>query len=306
MQGEETATESPPPAFSFGPVACEDDDMKTPEGQLSLTLNTGDSIPQLGLGVFKVDDDICEQIVLDALEVGYRHIDTAMIYRNEAAVGRAIAKSGIPRDELFVTTKLWNSDQGADTTAGALATSLELLGLDYVDLYLIHWPAPLRDEYVASWLVLEELHREGLAKAIGVSNFEPEHLERVLEEGSIVPAINQVELHPAFQQRKLRAFQEPRGIITEAWGPLGQGKYDLAELPGLQDIAESQGKSIQQIVLRWHLQEGVVVFPKTVRKERMIENLSVFDFELSEAEMESMAAMDADRRVGTHPMDGNW
>ena len=280
--------------------------MKTPEGQLSLTLNTGDSIPQLGLGVFKVDDDICEQIVLDALEVGYRHIDTAMIYRNEAAVGRAIAKSGIPRDELFVTTKLWNSDQGADTTAGALATSLELLGLDYVDLYLIHWPAPLRDEYVASWLVLEELHREGLAKAIGVSNFEPEHLERVLEEGSIVPAINQVELHPAFQQRKLRAFQEPRGIITEAWGPLGQGKYDLAELPGLQDIAESQGKSIQQIVLRWHLQEGVVVFPKTVRKERMIENLSVFDFELSEAEMEAMAAMDADRRVGTHPMDGNW
>lgn len=306
MQGEETATESPPPAFSFGPVACEDDDMKTPDGQLSLTLNTGDSIPQLGLGVFKVDDDICEQIVLDALEVGYRHIDTAMIYRNEAAVGRAIAKSGIPRDELFVTTKLWNSDQGADTTAGALATSLELLGLDYVDLYLIHWPAPLRDEYVASWLVLEELHREGLAKAIGVSNFEPEHLERVLEEGSIVPAINQVELHPAFQQRKLRAFQEPRGIITEAWGPLGQGKYDLAELLGLQDIAESKGKSIQQIVLRWHLQEGVVVFPKTVRKERMIENLSVFDFELSEAEMEAMAAMDADRRVGTHPMDGNW
>ncbi len=280
--------------------------MKTPDGQLSLTLNTGDSIPQLGLGVFKVDDDICEQIVLDALEVGYRHIDTAMIYRNEAAVGRAIAKSGIPRDELFVTTKLWNSDQGADTTADALATSLDLLGLDYVDLYLIHWPAPLRDEYVASWLVLEELHREGLAKAIGVSNFEPEHLERVLKEGTIVPAINQVELHPAFQQRKLRAFQEPRGIITEAWGPLGQGKYDLAELPGLQDIAESQGKSIQQIVLRWHLQEGVVVFPKTVRKERMIENLSVFDFELSEAEMEAMAAMDADRRVGTHPMDGNW
>ncbi|MEL0273835.1 MAG: aldo/keto reductase [Pontimonas sp.] len=280
--------------------------MKTPDGQLSLTLNTGDSIPQLGLGVFKVEDDICEQIVLDALEVGYRHIDTAMIYRNEAAVGRAIAKSGIPRDELFVTTKLWNSDQGADTTAGALATSLELLGLDYVDLYLIHWPAPLRDEYVASWLALEGLHREGLAKAIGVSNFEPEHLERVLEEGTIVPAINQVELHPAFQQRKLRAFQEPRGIITEAWGPLGQGKYDLAELPGLQDIAESQGKSIQQIVLRWHLQEGVVVFPKTVRKERMIENLSVFDFELSEAEMEAMAAMDADRRVGTHPMDGNW
>ncbi len=280
--------------------------MKTPAGQLSLTLNTGDQIPQLGLGVFKVEDDICEQIVLDALEVGYRHIDTAMIYRNEAAVGRGIAASGIPRDELFVTTKLWNSDQGATATPEALATSLELLGLEYVDLYLIHWPAPLRDEYVASWLALEELHQQGLAKAIGVSNFEPEHLERILEEGSVVPAINQVELHPAFQQRKLRSFQEPLGIITEAWGPLGQGKYELSELPGLSDIADAHGKSIQQIVLRWHLQEGVVVFPKTVRKERMIENLSVFDFELSSEEMTALAAMDADRRVGTHPMDGNW
>jgi 2,5-diketo-D-gluconate reductase A len=280
--------------------------MKTPDGQLSVTLNTGDQIPQLGLGVFKVDDEVCEQIVLDALEVGYRHIDTAMIYRNEAAVGRAIAKSGIARDELFVTTKLWNSDQGATATPEALATSLELLGLEYVDLYLIHWPAPLRDEYVASWLALEELHHQGLAKAIGVSNFEPEHLERVLDEGNIVPAINQVELHPAFQQRKLRGFQEPRGIITEAWGPLGQGKYELSELPGLTEIAEAHGKSIQQIVLRWHLQEGVVVFPKTVRKERMIENLSVFDFELSPEEMTALAAMDADRRVGTHPMDGNW
>ena len=280
--------------------------MKTPDGQLSVTLNTGDQIPQLGLGVFKVDDDVCEQIVLDALEVGYRHIDTAMIYRNEAAVGRAIASSGIARDELFVTTKLWNSDQGATATPEALATSLELLGLEYVDLYLIHWPAPLRDEYVASWLALEELHQQGLARAIGVSNFEPEHLERVLEEGSIVPAINQVELHPAFQQRKLRGFQEQLGIITEAWGPLGQGKYELSELPGLTEIAQAHGKSIKQIVLRWHLQEGVVVFPKTVRKERMIENLSVFDFELSPEEMTALAAMDADQRVGTHPMDGNW
>ena len=280
--------------------------MKTPDGQLSVTLNTGDQIPQLGLGVFKVDDDVFEQIVLDALEVGYRHIDTAMIYRNEAAVGRAIASSGIARDELFVTTKLWNSDQGATATPEALATSLELLGLEYVDLYLIHWPAPLRDEYVASWLALEELHQQGLARAIGVSNFEPEHLERVLEEGSIVPAINQVELHPAFQQRKLRGFQEQLGIITEAWGPLGQGKYELSELPGLTEIAQAHGKSIQQIVLRWHLQEGVVVFPKTVRKERMIENLSVFDFELSPEEMTALAAMDADQRVGTHPKDGNW
>ena len=280
--------------------------MKLPAQQLSLTLNTGDPIPQLGIGVFKVDDDECERVVLEALEVGYRHIDTAMIYRNEAAVGRAIARSGVARDELFVTTKLWNSDQGKATTPDALATSLGLLGLDYVDLYLIHWPAPLRDVYVETWLAMEDLYSQGLAKAIGVSNFEPDHLERILEAGSIVPAINQVELHPAFQQRKVRGFQEPLGIVTEAWGPLGQGKYELSELEGLEQIAQNHGKSIQQIVLRWHLQEGVVVFPKTVQKKRMVENLSVFDFELSGDDMAAIKAMDADKRVGTHPEDGNW
>ena len=280
--------------------------MKIPANQASVTLNTGNSIPQLGLGVFKVDDEECERVVSEALEVGYRHIDTAMIYRNEKAVGAAITRSGIPRDELFVTTKLWNSDQGGETTADALQTSLDLLGLDYVDLYLIHWPAPLRDQYVQSWLVLEELHAKGLAQAIGVSNFQPEHLERIMEAGSVVPAINQVELHPAFQQRPLRSFQEPLGIITEAWGPLGQGKYELAALPGLAELAEAHGRSIQQIVLRWHIQEGVVVFPKTVRRERLVENLSVFDFELSEADMTVLREMDADKRVGTHPDDGNW
>ena len=280
--------------------------MKIPAQQLSLTLNTGDPIPQLGIGVFKVDDEECERVVLEALEVGYRHIDTAMIYRNEAAVGRAIARSGVARDELFVTTKLWNSDQGKETTPDALATSLELLGLDYVDLYLIHWPAPLRDVYVETWLAMEDLYGQGLAKAIGVSNFEPDHLERILEAGSIVPAINQVELHPAFQQRKVRGFQEPLGIVTEAWGPLGQGKYELSELEGLEQIAQNHGKSIQQIVLHWHLQEGVVVFPKTVQKKRMVENLSVFDFELSSDDMAAIKAMDADKRVGTHPEDGNW
>jgi 2,5-diketo-D-gluconate reductase A len=280
--------------------------MKTPAGQLSLTLNNGDVIPQLGVGVFKVDDEVCEQVVLGALEVGYRHIDTAMIYRNEGAVGRAIAKSGIPRDELFVTTKLWNSDQGSETAAQALQTSLDLLGLDQVDLYLIHWPAPLRDQFVETWLVLEDLHRAGLTKAIGVSNFQQEHLERVLEAGSIVPAINQVELHPAFQQRELRAFQEPLGILTEAWGPLGQAKYELSELPGLADIAKARGKSIAQVVLRWHLQEGIIIFPKSSQKERLRENLDVFDFELTGDDMAAIAAMDADRRVGTHPDDGNW
>jgi 2,5-diketo-D-gluconate reductase A len=280
--------------------------MKIPANQASVTLNSGHQIPQLGLGVFKVDDEECERVVSEALEVGYRHIDTAMIYRNEKAVGAAIKRSGIPRDELFVTTKLWNSDQGSETTADALQTSLDLLGLDYVDLYLIHWPAPLRDKYVESWLVLEQLHATGLARSIGVSNFQQEHLDRIMTAGSIVPAINQVELHPAFQQRPLRAFQEPLGIRTEAWGPLGQGKYELAGLPGLGELAEAHGRSIQQIVLRWHIQEGVVVFPKTVRRERLVENLSVFDFELSEADMTALREMDADKRVGTHPDDGNW
>ena len=280
--------------------------MKSPQNQPTLTLNTGAVIPQLGLGVFKVDDDVCEQLVLDALEVGYRHIDTAMIYRNEAAVGRAIAASGIARDEIFVTTKLWNSDQGKGTTEDALSLSLELLGLEYVDLYLIHWPAPLRDQFVESWHILEQLHHDGLAHAIGVSNFQPEHLQRILDEGTVVPAINQVELHPAFQQRALRAFQEPLGILTEAWGPLGQGKYELSELPGLGAIAAAHGKSIQQIVLRWHIQEGHIVFPKTARRERLEENLSIFDFELTSEDMAALAAMDADRRVGTHPDDGNW
>lgn len=281
--------------------------MTAPADQAHLTLNTGNTIPQLGLGVFKIDDEAeCERVVLDALELGYRHIDTAMIYRNEAAVGRALAQSGIPRDELFVTTKVWNSDQGKDEAPAALATSLELLGLDYVDLYLIHWPAPLRGRYVETWLALEDLAAQGLIKAIGVSNFEPEHLEDILEAGSVVPAINQVELHPAFQQRKVRAFGEERGILTEAWGPLGQGKYELAELPGLNDLAKKHGKSIQQIVLRWHIQEGVIVFPKSVRKERLAENLDVFDFELDADDMAAMVAMDSGRRVGTHPDDGNW
>jgi len=281
--------------------------MTAPADQAHLTLNTGNTIPQLGLGVFKIDDDAeCERVVLDALELGYRHIDTAMIYRNEAAVGRALAQSGIPRDELFVTTKVWNSDQGKDEAPAALATSLELLGLDYVDLYLIHWPAPSRGRYVETWLALEELAAKGLIKAIGVSNFEPEHLEDILEAGSVVPAINQVELHPAFQQRKVRAFGEERGILTEAWGPLGQGKYELAELPGLNDLAKKHGRSIQQVVLRWHIQEGVIVFPKSVRKERLAENLDVFDFELDAEDMAAMVAMDSGRRVGTHPDDGNW
>lgn len=272
----------------------------------SLTMNSGHTIPQLGLGVFRVPADDAERVVTDALEIGYRHIDNAAVYQNEEGVGRAIARSEIPREELFITTKLWNADQGEETTRPALEASLERLGLDYVDLYLIHWPAPQRDLYVESWGVLETLRDEGLARSIGVSNFEPEHLERLAEASSVVPAVNQVELHPAFAQRELRAFQEPRGILTEAWGPLGQGKYPLEDLGGLPQIADKHNKTIAQVVLRWHIQEGVIVFPKTTKRERLEENIAVFDFVLDDEDMAQMAAMDSGMRVGTHPNEGNW
>lgn len=267
-----------------------------------LTLNDGRSIPQLGLGVFLVDPAEAERIVADALEAGYRHIDTAMIYKNEEGVGRAIAASGIPREELFITTKLWNSDQGTDSARAALDTSLQKLGLSYVDLYLIHWPAPKYGKHVESWQTLVELRETGTARSIGVSNFMQTHLDDLAAASDVVPVVNQVELHPAFQQRELRAFQEPRGTLTEAWGPLGQGKYELASLPGLAAIAERHGKSVQQVAIRWHLQEGVIVFPKTTKRERMIENAEVFDFELSADEMATIAAADQDLRVGAHPL----
>lgn len=271
-----------------------------------LTLNDGRTIPQLGLGVFLVDPAEAERIVSDALEVGYRHIDTAMIYKNEEGVGRAIAKSGIPREELFITTKLWNSDQGTDSARAALDTSLEKLGLDYVDLYLIHWPAPKYGKHVESWQTLVELRESGKARSIGVSNFMQTHLDDLAQVSDVVPVVNQVELHPAFQQRELRAFQEPRGTLTEAWGPLGQGKYELAELPGLAEIAERHGKSVQQVAIRWHLQEGIIVFPKTTKRERMVENAEVFDFELSADEMATIAAADRDQRVGAHPLNTDF
>lgn len=265
-----------------------------------LTLNDGNRIPQLGLGVFLVEPDEAERIVSDAFEVGYRHIDTARIYKNEEGVGRAIASSGLSRDELYITTKLWNSDQGADTARPALEASLERLGLDYVDLYLIHWPAPKYGKHVESWNALIELKEAGLVTSIGVSNFMRQHLEDIDASG-VVPVVNQIELHPAFQQRELRGFQEPRGTLTEAWGPLGQGKYELAELAGLAEIAERHGKTVQQVAIRWHIQEGIIVFPKTTKRERMIENADVFDFELSADEMAVIAAADKDLRVGAHP-----
>ena len=266
-----------------------------------LTLNDGRTIPQLGFGVFKVDPTETERIVADALEVGYRHIDTAAIYRNEEGVGRAIAASGIPRDELFITTKLYNDDQGTVSVHAAIETSLAKLGLDTIDLYLIHWPAPARDLYVESWKALEQIRDRGQATSIGVSNFLVPHLERILAETDTVPAVNQIELHPYHQQPAVTAFGARHGIATEAWGPLGQGKYPLHELPSIVSIAEAHGKSAAQVVLRWHLQQGQIVFPKSNSRARIAENFDLFDFELTPAEQASITALERGGRVGGDP-----
>jgi 2,5-diketo-D-gluconate reductase A len=268
-----------------------------------IQLNDGHSIPQLGFGVFKVDPAETVRIVSDALEVGYRHIDTARIYGNEAGVGTALAESGVPREELFITTKLWNDDQGTQSAFDAFDASLDRLGLDYVDLYLIHWPSPKRDRYVETWKALEQIRESGRARSIGVSNFLVQHLERLLAETDIVPAVDQIELHPAHQQPATTAFAEEFGIAIEAWGPLGQGKYPLFEVPEIADAAAAHGKSPAQVVIRWHLQRGHIVFPKSNRRERMAENFDVFDFELSDAEVQAITALEREGRVSSHPDD---
>jgi 2,5-diketo-D-gluconate reductase A len=270
-----------------------------------LPLNSGAAIPQLGFGVFKVDPAETERIVTDALEAGYRHIDTAAIYGNEEGVGRAIAKSGIPRNDLFVTTKLWNSDQGTRSAFDAIDQSLDKLGLDRVDLYLIHWPAPKRNLYRESWQALQQIQSDGKTSSIGVSNFLVEHLEAILADGGAVPAVNQIELHPALQQRDVVEFSRAHGIQIEAWGPLGQGKYPLFEEQSVAEAAAAHDKSPAQVVLRWHLQNGNIVFPKSNSRERIAENLDLFDFELTESEIAAISALERDGRVGSHPSDVN-
>lgn len=265
----------------------------------TVTLNNGIEIPQLGYGVFQVPDPETAAAVTSALEAGYRSIDTAAIYGNEAGVGQALAASGIARDELFVTTKLWNADQGYDATLKAFDASLAKLGLDFVDLYLIHWPTPARDLYRESWRAIEKLAGEGRVRAAGVSNFQPAHLRRLLDGSSLVPAVNQIELHPGLQQRELRALHAELGIATEAWSPLAQGAV-LGE-PVLTSIAERYGKSPAQVVLRWHLQLGNVVIPKSVTPARIHENADVFDFALSDEEMTAIAGLDRGLRTGPHP-----
>ncbi|GHH86121.1 oxidoreductase [Streptomyces sulfonofaciens] len=264
-----------------------------------VSLHNGIEIPQLGFGVFQVEDDRTTAAVLSALEAGYRSIDTAAIYGNEAGVGRALAESGLPREELFLTTKLWNADQGYDSALRAFDASLAKLGTDHVDLYLIHWPTPARDLYLDTWRALEKLLADGRTRAIGVSNFQPAHLERLLDHSDAVPVLNQVELHPYLQQGRLRAFHAEHGIATEAWSPLAQGS--LLEDPALAAIAQRHGRTPAQVVLRWHLQLGNIVIPKSVTPARIRQNIEVFDFTLTGEDIEAITALDRGLRTGPDP-----
>jgi len=265
-----------------------------------LSMNTGAEIAQLGFGVFQVPPEDTAETVRIALSDGYRSVDTAAMYENEEGVGQAIAGSDVPRDEVFVTTKLGNDDHGRDGALKALDASLGRLGLDHVDLYLIHWPIPSEDRYVETWKALEEAHADGRAKAIGVSNFHREHLQRLLDEADVVPAVNQIELHPRLQQSELRDFHSEHGILTEAWSPLAQG--ELFEDPSLTEIADTHDRTPAQLILRWHLQLGNVVIPKSVTPERIESNIDVVDFELTGEQMEQIAGLDSDAgRTGPHP-----
>jgi 2,5-diketo-D-gluconate reductase A len=269
--------------------------------QSRVSLNDSNSIPQLGLGVWQVDPKTATQAVRAALQAGYRHVDTAAAYQNESGVGDGIRTSGIARDELFVTTKLWNDAQGFDQTLSAFDRSLDNLGLDYVDLYLVHWPAPKRGLYVDTWRALIRLRDEGRVRSIGVSNFAEEHLKRIIEETGVTPAINQIELHPRFQQRNLRAFHRSNGIATESWSPLGQGK--LLSNATVADIGARHQRTPAQITIRWHLELGLVVIPKSVTLTRIVENFSVFDFYLTTEDKAALDALDDPRgRIGPDPV----
>jgi 2,5-diketo-D-gluconate reductase A len=265
----------------------------------TLALHDGIEIPQLGFGVFQVDPGETQEVVEEALRVGYRHIDTAAAYRNEKGVGAAIRASGLPREDIFVTTKLWNSQQGRDSALEAIEKSLGRLGLEYVDLYLIHWPVPSRDLYVETWQAFEQLKGAGQARTIGVSNFRVEDLERLDAETEARPTVNQVELHPLFQQQELRRFHAEHGIATEAWSPLAQGAV-LGEEP-ITSIAGKHGKTPAQVVLRWHLQLGNVVIPKSITPKRIKENFDLFDFELDEEDMAAIETLDRGDRIGPDP-----
>lgn len=270
---------------------------KTP----TIKLNNGIQLPQIGFGVYKIEDGIeVEQAVGTAFKAGYRSVDTATIYRNEEGVGRAIAYSGIPREELFITTKLWNDDQGYDETLQAFDKSLELLGLDYIDLYLVHWPVPGKNKIADTWRAMEKLYADGKTRAIGVCNFKPNHLEDLLSNAQVVPAINQIELHPKLTQLETRQYCQEKGIAVESWSPLMQGG-ELLQDNTITGIANTHGKEPAQVILRWHIQSGLIVIPKSVTPERIHSNINIFNFELSDDEMQRINNLNQNKRIGPDP-----
>lgn len=271
----------------------------THPGGPRLEMNDGRFIPQVGLGVFKVPDEQAQAVVSEGFAAGYRHIDTAAIYQNEAGVGAAIASSGIAREDMFITTKLWNTDQATEAAWPALHKSLDLLGLDYVDLYLIHWPSPWRETYLPAWESLIQMQEQGLVRSIGVSNFDETHLGSIISHTGVTPVLNQIELHPFFAQRHMERIDTDLGILTEAWAPLGQGA--ALENPVLQQIAAELEISVAQVIIRWHVQCGRVVIPKSVTPERIRSNFDVFTFELTSEQMSRIAELDTDTRIGPDP-----
>jgi len=269
--------------------------------QSTILFHDSNSIPQVGLGVWRTPNDTAVTAVQAALSAGYRHVDTAAVYENEDGVGEGIRASGIARSEIFLTTKLWNADQGYDSTLKAFDASLKRLGTDYVDLYLIHWPAPKRDQYVDTWKVFIQLQKEGRARSIGVSNFQPEHLQRLIDETGVTPVINQIELHPDFPQKENRAYHEKHRIVTESWSPLGQGT--LLENPVVAKVAAKHGRTPAQVIIRWHIDNGLVVIPKSVTPSRIEENFKVFDFRLDAEDMATFADLEkGGKRIGPDPM----
>lgn len=265
-----------------------------------ITFHDGRRAPQLGCGVWQIDDDIAPGLISTALNLGYRRIDTAAMYENERGVGAGLRESGLPRNEVFVTTKVWNTDHGHQAARDGFEASLEKLKLDYVDLYLIHWPVPKENKYVETWETMIQLRDEGLTRSIGVCNFNPEHLQALLDATGVLPVVNQIELHPQFQQQSLRSFNAQHGILTEAWSPLGQGS--LLQHPTLKALAARHDRTPAQIILRWHMQLGNMAIPKSVMASRLAENLQIFDFELSEDDIAQIGAIDrADGRLGPDP-----
>lgn len=265
----------------------------------TLEMNDGRSIPQIGFGVWQVPDEIVTDATLSAFEAGYRHVDTAAVYENERGVGEAIARSGLLRDDLFITTKVWNTDHGYDATMRAFDASIGLLGLDYVDLYLVHWPSPATGDYLATWKAVVALREQGRTRSVGVSNFHVPHLQHIIDEVGVVPVVDQVELQPWLPQAEIRDFNAGHGILTEAWSPLASG--ELLHDPLLGAIAAKHGKSTAQIMIRWHLQLGNVVLPKSVTASRIRENIDVFDFALDADDLASIGTLESGQRTGPNP-----